>query len=345
MSLVSLEAAVTTAAPDVAGTELLRVEGLTVVAGPPGDQVSIIDDVGFSVRDGAVVALVGESGCGKSMTALAIMRILAPGLRIVSGKIQFCGRELTDLPDDAMNALRGSALTMVFQDPSSALNPVLTIGEQLMEGILAHRAVTAAQARTLATEMLRRVRIAAPEQRMREYPHQLSGGMRQRVMIGIAIACEPRLIIADEPTTALDVTIQLQILALLKEVQEATGAGILLITHNLGVVAEVADDVVVMYAGRVVERGPADRIFSSPAHPYTQGLFAATPRFVRADPETRAPLQEIPGMVPPPGARLAGCAFAPRCPHVQAICREQRPPLEALDSQHAAACWLANAVP
>jgi oligopeptide/dipeptide ABC transporter ATP-binding protein len=325
-------------APDVKG-DLLRVEGLTVTAGPSDDQVSILDDVNFSIRAGSIAALVGESGCGKSMTALAIMRILGPGLQIVGGRLVFDDQDLVALPDDAMNALRGSALTMVFQDPSTALNPVLTIGEQLMEGIVAHKAVTPAQARSLATEMLRSVRISRPEQRMREWPHQLSGGMRQRVMIGMAIACAPKLIIADEPTTALDATIQLQILALLKDVQRQTGAGILLITHNLGVVAEMADDVVVMYAGRVVERGPADRIFGSPTHPYTRGLFAATPRFVRAEIETREPLQEIAGLVPPPGERLAGCAFAPRCPIAQAMCREQRPPLATVGDQHAAACW------
>ena len=345
MEPVSSLAAARSETPGTAAGEILRVEGLTVTAGPPDDQVSIIEDVAFSVRAGAVVALVGESGCGKSVTALSIMRILAPELRIVGGRVLFDGQDLLGLTENVMNTLRGSALTMVFQDPSTALNPVLTIGEQLMEGIIAHTAAPAAHARAMATEMLRKVRIAAPEQRMREYPHQLSGGMRQRVMIGMAIACAPKLIIADEPTTALDVTIQLQILALLKEVQQATGAGIMLITHNLGIVAELADDVVVMYAGRVVERGPADLVFANPTHPYTQGLLAATPRFVRAEPDTHEPLKEIVGVVPPSGAQIAGCTFAPRCPHAQLICREQRPKLDPIGPDHVAACWFAKAAP
>jgi oligopeptide/dipeptide ABC transporter ATP-binding protein len=318
---------------------LLSVAGLTVAVGAGDQEFPIIEDVNFSIAPGTLTALVGESGCGKSITALSVMRILAPELKVTSGTVRLEGQDLLSLSEDAMNALRGSAITMVFQDAATALNPVLTIGEQLTEGILAHTAFTRAEARTRACEILRQVQIAAPEQRLRQYPHQLSGGMRQRVMIGMAIACSPKLIIADEPTTALDVTIQRQILALLREVQRVTGAGILLITHNLGVVAELADELAVMYAGRIVERGLADRIFAAPAHPYTQGLLAATPRFLRADPQEMGRLVEIAGMVPPPGARVAGCAFAPRCSRAAAICREQRPPLETVNADQAAACW------
>ncbi len=327
--------------PDI----LLRVDGLTVATGTPNETVTIVEDVGFTVKAGQIVALVGESGCGKSMTALSIMRILAPGLKIVEGTIEFDGKDILSLSEKAMNGLRGSALTMVFQDATSALNPVLTIGEQLTESILAHTSANLAQARLKAWEILHQVRISAPEQRMREYPHQLSGGMRQRVMIGSAIACSPKLIVADEPTTALDVTIQRQILALMKDLQQDTGAGILLITHNLGIVAELADAVVVMYAGRVVERGRADSIFAAPGHPYTRGLFAATPSFVRADPGQQSPLTEIPGMVPLPGARIGGCAFAPRCLRAEAICRDQRPPLRTLKAGQEAACWFAEEAP
>jgi oligopeptide/dipeptide ABC transporter ATP-binding protein len=259
-----------------------------------------------------------------------------PG-RVTGGSIRFEGRVLVGLPRRELLDLRGNGMAMIFQEPMSSLNPVFTIGEQIVEGLLRHRRISRAEAVEQAMNALRKVRIPAPEQRFHDYPHKLSGGMRQRAMIAMALACEPRLLIADEPTTALDVTIQAQILELIRTLQSETGTAVILITHDLGVVAEVADDVVVMYAGRVVERAPVQELFDHPQHPYTVGLLGSIPRL---DVE-RARLASIEGQVPSPLRRPAGCKFADRCPFAVAICREQDPPLRDVGGQHQSACWRA----
>jgi peptide/nickel transport system ATP-binding protein len=284
----------------------------------------------------------GESGCGKSVTALSIMGLVPdPPGRIVGGSIRFEGRELIGLPKRALQDLRGNGIAMIFQEPMSSLNPAFTIGEQIVEGLLRHRAIGRQEARARAIAMLEKVRIPAPAQRFDDYPHQLSGGMRQRVMIAMALACEPRLLIADEPTTALDVTIQAQILDLMRGLQRETGTAIILITHDLGVVAEVADDVIVMYAGRIVERAPVAALFAEPQHPYTVGLLGSIPRL---DGQASR-LASIEGQVPNPLRRGSGCSFADRCPFADAHCRAVAPPLRDVGreggSLHQSACWKA----
>ena len=297
-----------------------------------------MDGVSFAVPSGQTLAIVGESGCGKSVTALSIMGLVPdPPGRITGGSIRFEGRELVGLPARAMQDLRGNGMAMIFQEPMSSLNPAFTIGDQIVEGLMRHRPLSRAQASERALEMLRKVRIPAPEQRFHEHPHKLSGGMRQRAMIAMALACEPRLLIADEPTTALDVTIQAQILDLMRSLQKETGTAIILITHDLGVVAEVADEVVVMYAGRVVERAPVQRLFEAPQHPYTVGLLGSIPR-LDADQER---LAAIDGQVPNPFRMPGGCSFAQRCPFAQAQCREAAPELRDLGGGQSAACWRA----
>jgi oligopeptide/dipeptide ABC transporter ATP-binding protein len=261
---------------------------------------------------------------------------MPPG-RIAGGSICFEGRELVGAPSQQLQDLRGNGIAMIFQEPMSSLNPVFTIGEQIVEGLLWHRSIGRAEAREHALAMLRKVRIPAPEQRFHEHPHQLSGGMRQRAMIAMALACEPRLLIADEPTTALDVTIQAQILALMRTLQQETGTAVILITHDLGVVAEVADEVVVMYAGRIVERAPVQALFESPQHPYTIGLLGSVPR-LDGD---RTRLASIDGQVPSPLRRPPGCGFAERCPFAEPRCREAAPELYELAPRHEAACWRA----
>jgi oligopeptide/dipeptide ABC transporter ATP-binding protein len=317
---------------------LLEVSGLrTVFTGDDGD-VTVLEDVGFSVSAGQTLAIVGESGCGKSVTSLSVMGLLPkPHGRIAAGSIRFEGRELVNMPEREMQDLRGNGMAMIFQEPMTSLNPAFTVGDQIMEGLIRHRGLSRAQARELAIDMLRKVRIPAPEQRLDEYPHKLSGGMRQRVMIAMALACDPRLLIADEPTTALDVTIQAQILELMRTLQQETGTAIVLITHDLGVVAEVANEVVVMYAGRIVERAPVAALFEQPQHPYTVGLLGAIPRL---DVE-RERLASIEGQVPPPNQRPAGCAFADRCPFADRACRASQPPLRDLGNGHASACFKA----
>jgi peptide/nickel transport system ATP-binding protein len=297
-----------------------------------------VDGVSFDVEAGKTLAIVGESGCGKSVTALSIMGLVPnPPGRITGGSIRFDGRELVGASRRELLDLRGNGMAMIFQEPMSSLNPAYTIGEQIVEVLLRHLPITRAQAKERAIEVLRQVRIPAPEQRFHEYPHKLSGGMRQRAMIAMALACRPRLLIADEPTTALDVTIQAQILELMRSLQGETGTAVILITHDLGVVAEVADEVAVMYAGRIVERAPASVLFDEPQHPYTVGLLGSIPRL--DVPQER--LASIEGQVPSPLRRPSGCSFADRCPFAVAQCRAQVPPLRAVGAAHASACWRA----
>ncbi len=317
---------------------LLEVRELRTHFDTDAGELAAVDGVSFHVDAGRTLAIVGESGCGKSVTALSIMGLLPrPVGRIAGGSVRFEGRELTALPESELQDLRGSALAMIFQEPMSTLNPAFTIGEQIVETLLRHRPLTRAQAEAHALEMLHRVHIPAPEQRFHEHPHKLSGGMRQRAMIAIALACGPRLLIADEPTTALDVTIQAQILDLMRELQRDTGSAIVMITHDLGVVAEMADDVVVMYAGQVAERAPVERLFSEPQHPYTVGLLGSVPRLDA--PQAR--LVAIEGQLPNPLHWPRGCRFAARCPFVQTRCREQAPSLQTVAPGHLAACWRA----
>jgi oligopeptide/dipeptide ABC transporter ATP-binding protein len=314
---------------------LLSVGGLALrFAGMPG---IVVDGVSFSVAGGETLCIVGESGCGKSVTALALMGLLPATAQVVSGRAVLEGRDLFRLSERERADLRGNRMAMIFQEPMTSLNPAFTIGHQIAEGVRRHRNVSKAEARRRAVEMLRRVRIPAPEQRIDAYPHQLSGGMRQRAMIAMALANDPQLLIADEPTTALDVTIQAQILALIRRLQEEMGTAMILITHDLGVVAEVADQVAVMYAGRIVESGPVEAIFDDPQHPYTIGLMGSMPSLGRR----AGPLATISGTVPSPDRMPPGCRFAPRCPFGEPRCQAEVPPDAAVGQGHRAACWFA----
>ncbi|MGH8016825.1 MAG: ABC transporter ATP-binding protein, partial [Opitutaceae bacterium] len=298
--------------------------------------VRAVDGVSFDVQRGRTLGIVGESGCGKSVTAFSIMRLLPqPAGKVVDGQILFEGRDLITLPDDEMHTIRGNRIGMVFQEPLSALNPVHSIGRQISEVFLLHRTKDNNEALRESVGMLRHVGIPSPEVRAAEFPHQLSGGMRQRVVIAMALACKPSLLIADEPTTALDVTIQAQILELMRDLQREMGMSIILITHDLGVVAENCDDVVVMYAGRIAERGPVNNIFSRPAHPYTQGLLASIPRLEH---ERKTRLSTIEGTVPALNEMPEGCRYQNRCPWAIERCREQ-PPLETVAGGQDVACW------
>jgi len=310
-------------------TALLSVEGLTVRFG----RFAVVEDLSFSVAPGEVLAIVGESGSGKSMTALALMRLVPPPGR-VSGRVIFAGEDLLVLPERRMRAIRGGAMAMVFQEPMTSLNPVFTVGSQIAEALAWHRGLSGRAARAEAVRLLELVEIPNAAARVSEYPHQLSGGMRQRVMIAMALACRPRLLIADEPTTALDATVQAQILELLRRLRAELGMAVLLITHDLGVVSDFADRVAVMYAARLVEIGPALELFRSPAHPYTEGLLASLPRLGA----TVARLAAIPGQVPPPFALPQGCRFAPRCAYAKAPCSAALPPLASVGAARAAAC-------
>ena len=319
-------------------TALLEVRDLRTVFSTDDGEFAAVDGVSLSVEAGRTLGVVGESGCGKSVTSLSIMGLVPnPPGHIQGGSIRFEGRELIGASKRDMQDLRGNGIAMIFQEPMSSLNPVFTIGEQIVEGLLRHRPISRAQATERAIEMLRRVRMPAPEQRFHEHPHKLSGGMRQRAMIAMALACEPRLLIADEPTTALDVTIQAQILDLMRTLQRETGTAIILITHDLGVVAEVADEVVVMYAGRVVERAPVGSLFDAPQHPYTIGLLGSIPHLDGQ----RTRLASIEGQVPSPLRRPSGCSFAGRCPFADAHCRAAVPELREVGAQHLSACWKA----
>ncbi len=314
---------------------LLAVEGLYSHFKTDDGDLAAVDGVSFSIEAGKTLAIVGESGCGKSVTALSIMGLVAQPGRIAGGSIRFEGRELVGLAQRDLQALRGNAMAMIFQEPMSSRNPAFTIGDQIVEGLLRHRQIGRAAAAELAVQMLERVRIPAAAQRFHEHPHKLSGGMRQRAMIAMALANNPRLLIADEPTTALDVTIQAQILELMRSLQQESGTAVMLITHDLGVVAEVADEVVVMYAGRVVEQAPVAALFSEPQHPYTVGLLGSMPRL---DGEQRR-LAAIDGQVPTLRDRPQGCSFVSRCPFADARCTAEKPPLREVAARHLSACW------
>jgi peptide/nickel transport system ATP-binding protein len=325
---------------------VLEVDGLRTYLFTRAGLIKAVEGVSFSVRQGETLAIVGESGCGKSMTALSIMRLVpSPPGRIVAGSIRLAGRDLLRLSEAEMRDVRGNEVSMVFQEPMTSLNPVLTIGNQIEEAFRLHRDPLHRPARDAAIDMLRRVRMPDPVRRAREYPHQLSGGMRQRVMIAMALACNPRVLIADEPTTALDVTIQAQILDLIQELQRELGIAVILITHNLGMVAEVAQRVIVMYAGRTVEEADVDSLFAAPMHPYTHGLLGSLPRVgslddsISREPE---PLREIPGVVPSLTNLPPGCAFAPRCGFANEPCRTNLPRHQELRPGHSVACWNAE---
>ena len=327
-------------------TPLLRVHDLKTHFHTRDGVVRAVDGVSFDVMPGETLAIVGESGCGKSVTAMSILRLLPmPPARIAGGRIEFEGRNLLDLSEPEMRKVRGNAISMIFQEPMTSLNPVLTIGRQISEALVLHRGMTEKAALVRAAEMLRKVRIPEAERRLAQYPHELSGGMRQRVMIAMALACGPRLLIADEPTTALDVTIQAQILELMHELRDETGASVILITHDLGVVAEIADRVVVMYAGRKVEEAPIEELFAAPRHPYTRGLLGSMPHLGDSVNETGKRLVEIPGMVPSLKDPAPGCLFAPRCTNATERCAREAPALELHAPGHWAACWNPVAAP
>ena len=320
------------------GTPLLEVRNLRTHFDTERGLFRAVDGISFSVPKGRTVGLVGESGCGKSVTSLSIMGLVPePPGKVEADALLFEGRDILRLPAAERRALRGAAMSMIFQEPMTCLNPVHTVGQQIIEGILAHKAMTPKQARDRAIEMLELVRIPSAASRIDDFPHRLSGGMRQRVMIAMALACDPRLLIADEPTTALDVTIQAQILDLLNELRQRLGMSILMITHDLGVIAEMADEVIVMYAGKIVERASVADIFADPQHPYTIGLLGSIPR-IEVD---RARLSTIEGTVPPPNRQPKGCRFAPRCPFADARCHAEPPPLRELGPHHEVACWKA----
>jgi peptide/nickel transport system ATP-binding protein len=316
------------------------VQELVTQFSTPHGVVTALDRVSLSVQPGTALGLVGESGSGKSVTALSIARLFhGTAANIASGRVLFEGRDLLTLTEREMCTVRGDRLTMIFQEPMTSLNPVMRVGDQVGEPLVLHRGLSRREARAQAVELFKKVGIADPERRVLAYPHELSGGMRQRVMIAMAIACGPRLLIADEPTTALDVTIQAQILELLSELRRTTGAALLLITHDLGVVAETCDEVAVMYAGQVVERAPARAAFGSPRHPYTLGLLRSIPPFVIDDEEATAPLTEIPGMVPRLHELPTHCRFADRCDRVQARCRTEMPALAEIEPDRLVRCF------
>jgi len=328
-------------------TPLLAIEDLQTHFFTRDGVVRAVDGVSYAVEAGETLAVVGESGCGKSVTALSILRLVpSPPGRIVGGTIRFEGVDLLQIGEGEMRRIRGNEISMIFQEPMTSLNPVLTVSRQITETLILHQGLTARAAAARAIEMLRLVRIPEPERRARQYPHELSGGMRQRVMIAMALACHPKLLIADEPTTALDVTIQAQILDLMRELKSEIGAAIILITHDLGVVAEMAQRVAVMYAGRKVEEAPVGDLFRRPQHPYTLGLLASVPRLGatlgRAEPPR---LAEIPGTVPSLRDPIVGCAFAPRCAYATERCSREAPPLEAKTAAHLAACFESERLP
>ncbi|WP_235890651.1 ABC transporter ATP-binding protein [Martelella alba] len=316
----------------------IRVVDLNIEIRSDRGSFPVVSDMNLSVAPGETLCIVGESGCGKSMTALSLMRLLPEAARVTSGRIEIDGTDFLSLPQRKVEDWRGEQIAMIFQEPLTALNPVLTIGEQIVEAVRQHRRTSRRQALARAVEVLKLVQMPDPERRARQYPHELSGGMRQRAMIALAVACDPKIIIADEPTTALDVTIQAQILGLISELQKRLGTAQILITHDLGVVAEVADKVIVMYAGRRVEEASVYDLFDRPLHPYTRGLLGAMPRATSIEREDGR-LTDIPGTVPPLFDLPKGCAFAPRCPAASKRCLEERPPFEEKTPGHWAACW------
>jgi len=321
---------------------ILAVDGLKVEFDTRDGVARVIDGLAFELRAGETLGIVGESGCGKSMTALAIMGLVpSPPGRIAGGAIRLAGEDLTAASEARIREVRGNEISMIFQEPMTSLNPVYTVGEQIAEAVRLHEGLNNTDARDRAVEMLRAVHIPAAERRVAEYPHQLSGGMRQRVMIAMALACRPKVLIADEPTTALDVTVQAQIFDLLEELKDQTDTAIILITHDMGAIAEMAQRVVVMYAGRKVEEGPVGEILSNPRHPYTKGLIACVPHLEAEPSPERRPLMEIPGVVPSINELArGGCPFAPRCAEAMPRCRETMPGASDVGTGHQAACWL-----
>lgn len=318
--------------------KLIEVQGLKTDFTNEGIPMRIIDDVSFSIYKGEILGVVGESGSGKSVTARSILRLIpSPPGRIVGGKILFEGKNILDMDMTSLRAIRGNDISMIFQEPMSSLNPVYTCGDQIIESIMLHQKLNKKEAREKAIDMLKLVGIQLPEQRVDCYPHELSGGMRQRVMIAVALSCMPKLLIADEPTTALDPTIQAQIIDLIKNLQRDMGMSVMYITHDLGVVAETCDRVIVMYAGKIVEQADVKTLFTSPAHPYTQGLLKAVPR-LNAKKER---LYAIEGMVPHFAEMPAGCSFHPRCPYSEQKCKDQKPVLKQIGEEHYAGCWKA----
>jgi peptide/nickel transport system ATP-binding protein len=334
-----------TAGPAPATEPILAVEHLKTSFRTPDGVVRAVDDVTWSLGKSEILGIVGESGCGKSMTALSVMGLVPDPPGRVEGSIRLAGRELIGLPEKAMRGIRGNAVSMIFQEPMTSLDPVMRVGRQIAEPLVLHQGLSWRAAHVRAVEMLEKVRIPEAKRRADEYPHQLSGGMRQRIMIAMALACQPEVLLADEPTTALDVTIQAQILRLTLELRREFGTAIVLITHDLGVIAETADRVVVMYAGRKVEEASVLRLFAEPQHPYTAGLLGSVPRVDRSGAPPRRRLTEIAGMVPALDREIAGCRFAPRCRLATELCRREDPPLEMKHPGHLAACWHAEHVP
>ena len=341
MPVLDEGAAAATEAP--AGESALEVKDLQTWFYTRQGIVKAVDGVSFNLRKGETLGIVGESGCGKSITALSVMRLVPdPPGRIIGGRVTLDGRDLLGLGEAEMRLVRGNDISMIFQEPMTSLNPVLTVGYQIAEALILHRDLSRAQALSRAVEMLDMMRIPEPAQRAREYPHQLSGGMRQRAMIAMALACNPKVLIADEPTTALDVTIQAQILDLIVRLQQELGTAVILITHDLGVVAETTQRIIVMYAGRKVEEADVVPLFSNPMHPYTHGLMASVPRLAimsGAEVDEAERLEEIPGIVPPLNNLPPGCAFAPRCRFADDRCRAEYPPYQEKQPGHWAACW------
>jgi len=314
---------------------LLSVQHLTTVFDAPDCRVVAVDDVSFEIRKGETLGLVGESGSGKSVTAFSVLQLLPPPGRVAAGRVVFQGRDLLSLREDDVRQVRGAGIGLIFQEPMAALNPVMRVGQQIAEAMVVHGLASKREARARAIDLLRAVRISDPERRVDDYPHQLSGGMRQRVMIAVALACRPPLVIADEPTTALDVTVQAQILELLRQMKNEFDLSLLLITHDLGVIAETADRVAVMYAGRIVEEAPVREVFHRPGHPYTQGLLASIPGEAAG-----SRLRAIDGVVPNLAALPPGCAFAPRCPYKMEICTREMAPFFDVGPDHRARCHL-----
>ncbi len=320
---------------------LLQVDGLRVEFRTSKGAAMVLNGVDFELNPGETLCVVGESGCGKSMTALALLKLVpAPPGRISGGRVTYRGEDLTQASEARMREVRGDRISMIFQEPMTSLNPVDTVGDQIGETLRLHAGLSAPAARQRAIEMLRQVGIPAPERRIDDYPHQLSGGMRQRVMIAMALACQPDILIADEPTTALDVTVQAQIFDLLRDLQRDKGTAIMLITHDMGAVAEMADRVIVMYAGRVIEQGSTAQVLGTPRHPYTQGLIACLPELGSSQLGERRDLPEIPGVVPSIWELGRGCSFRERCPHALERCAQEVPAMLDTGGGHGAACWL-----
>lgn len=318
------------------GEALLEVKDLKTYFYTEEGMVPAVDEVSFSLNKGETIGIVGESGCGKSITSLSVMRLIPdPPGKIVGGDIMFEGENILEKSEAEMRHIRGNEISMIFQEPMTSLNPVFTVGHQIMEAVILHQGVGKKEARSKTIDMLRLVGISSPERRIDEYPHQMSGGMRQRVMIAMALSCSPKLLIADEPTTALDVTIQAQILDLMLKLKEDFGTAIMLITHDLGVIAETVEKVVVMYAGKIVESADVVSIFKTPAHPYTVGLLGSIPKVN----EDREKLQVIEGIVPNPFSMPSGCRFHPRCAHARDICMERQPHLIEIENGHQVSCW------